>query len=265
MMPPEQGAASSRPGSMPAQTLPAWFRFRGTGWRTRTQGTAARLSRYDRRGGMPRAGLAGRRADLCGAAALSVGVRRRDRDGRDPALGQSRDPHRRLRLGGAAGAPFRRQHADGSGLRGRRALDARLRAAQRGRPAVHRAADVGRRLWRAQPHQHGLCVRRRYARRHACRAQPRGQHDRAGARARARRPDRDAHRSAHGVRDLRRCRPRRGAARADLAAAAPDRRATHPRARADAGRSARSMSSSSSWRSAPTACSPRRSRPCSPI
>jgi hypothetical protein len=33
--------------------------------------------------------------------------------GRDPALGQSRHPHRRLWLGGAARAPLRRQHADG--------------------------------------------------------------------------------------------------------------------------------------------------------
>ena len=139
-----------------------------------------------------------------------------------------------------------------------------LRAAHRLRAAVRRAAGLGRRLRRDQPDQHGLCVWRRPTRRHAHRAQSRGEHARAGAGARARRLARDARRAAACLRHLRPGRPRGGAARAHACRACARRSAKRRPRRTGAGRRARSTCCSSSSRSAPTACSPRRSRPCSP-
>ena len=68
---------------------------------------------------------------------------------------------------------------------------------------------LGRRLRRDQSDQHGLCVWRRPARRHAYRPEPRGQHARTGAGARARRLPGHAGRAAARLRHLRPRRPRR--------------------------------------------------------
>jgi hypothetical protein len=112
MMPPDRGAASSGIGtggvasrkmvSECAQRNGAGLDV-GRGW--------ARLFRNDRRGDLPGPGLAGRCVDLCRIAALSGGLRRRGDLRRNPAVGQPRDPHRRLRLGLAALAAVRRQYA----------------------------------------------------------------------------------------------------------------------------------------------------------
>ena len=107
--------------------------------------------------------------------------------------------------------------------------------------AVHRAADVGRRLWRDQSHQHGLCLRRRPV----APARVSGSTARSARSGRCSRSALGGFLVTHGraaarVRHLRPGRLAGGAARADAAAAAPDRRAMRRPPRAGAGRRARS-------------------------